>query len=170
MLNQEIVSMLNEQVNKELYSVYLYLDVRNFYEGYNLNGFSNWFNVQMQEERDHAALFQTYLLNNGEKVLLKDIPAPNSNFSDLKAPLETVLEHEKYITASINNIYSAAYNSKDFRTMQFLDWFIKEQSEEEKNSDDLIKKYDLFCADGKGLYLVDSELAARVYTPPTLVI
>lgn len=170
MLNKEITLLINDQINKELYSVYLYLDVYNYYESYNLNGFGNWFNVQIQEEKDHAMLFQKYLLNSNEKIILKDIKAPNSNFSDLRTPLEAVVEHEKFITESINNIYSVAYGDKDYRTMQFLDWFIKEQSEEEKNSDDLIKKYDLFCTDGKGLYLVDSELATRVYAPPSLII
>ena len=80
------------------------------------------------------------------------------------------LEHEQYVTASINNIYAAAFKINDFRTMQFLDWFIKEQGEEEKNADENIKKFDLFGSDPKGLYMLDSEMKARVYAPPSLVL
>ena len=79
-------------------------------------------------------------------------------------------EHEQYITASINAIYEEAHNNKDFRTMQFLDWFIKEQGEEEKNADENIKKFDLFANDSKGLYMLDSELKTRIYNPPSLVL
>ena len=88
----------------------------------------------------------------------------------LKDPLVAGLEHEQYVTSLIHNIYDAAYSVKDFRTMQFLDWFVKEQGEEEKNADDLIKKMDLFGSDPKSLYMLDSELAARVYTAPSLVL
>ncbi len=170
MLNNEVVRLLNEQVNKEFYSAYLYLDMANYYLYENLNGFGNWFTIQAQEERDHANLFMTYLLNNSERVQLSAIAKPDKAFSDLKAPLTEALVHEQYVTASINEIYSAALAVKDYRTVQFLDWFVKEQGEEEKNTDELIKKYELFAHDGKGLYLLDSELAARVYTAPSLVL
>ncbi|MPN29639.1 putative bacterial non-heme ferritin [bioreactor metagenome] len=80
------------------------------------------------------------------------------------------LEHERKVTASINNIYAVAYGLKDFRTMQFLDWFVKEQGEEEHNADSIIKKYDLFGSDPKGLYMLDNELGTRVYAPPSLVL
>ena len=170
MLQKEIATMLNDQLNMEFYSAYLYLDMYGYYADKNLNGFANWFNVQAQEERDHAMLFMKYLLNNSEKVGLKAIDAPSTSFSTFRDPLQAAYEHECRVTASINNIYDAAYRQKDFRTMQFLDWFVKEQGEEEKNVDDIIKKYELFAGDPKGLYLLDSELAARVYAPPSLVI
>lgn len=170
MLDKNVVSMLNDQVNMEWYSAYLYLGIYGYYMDQNLNGFGNWFYVQTQEERDHAMLFVKYLLNNDEKVILQDVKAPNMTFNDFREPSNTAFEHEKNVTASINKIYAAAYEQKDFRTMQFLDWFVKEQGEEEKNTEDIVKKYDLFGKDAKGLYLLDSELAARVYTPPTLVI
>lgn len=170
MLDKKVASMLNEQVNMEWYSAYLYLDIYGYYMDQNLNGFGNWFYVQTQEERDHAMLFVKYLLNNDEKVILQDVKAPNMTFNDFREPSNAAFEHEKNVTASINKIYAAAYEQKDFRTMQFLDWFVKEQGEEEKNTEDIVKKYDLFGKDAKGLYLLDSELAARVYTPPTLVI
>lgn len=170
MLNSEVAKLLNEQINKEFYSAYLYMDMANYYADQSLNGFEHWFIVQMQEERDHALLFRQYLLNNSEKITLTEIAGPDSSYTDFKAPLTKALEHEQFVTASINAIYEAAYNTKDFRTMQFLDWFIKEQGEEEKNADDNIKKYDLFGSDPKGLYMLDNELKARVYTAPSLVL
>nr|WP_314458682.1 ferritin [uncultured Clostridium sp.] len=170
MLNKEIVAKINKQINFELYSAYVYLDISNYYADQNLNGFANWFKIQTQEERDHAMLFMDYLLQNGEKIVLADIKAPSFDFTDFRQPAMEAFEHEIKVTAAIHDIYGAAYELKDFRTMQFLDWFVKEQSEEEKNTDEIIKRYDLFGSDAKGLYLLDSELAARVYTPPTLVI
>ncbi len=170
MLNKELVSLLNKQINKELYSAYFYLDIYSYYTDQNLNGFSNWFYVQTQEEKDHAMLFMKYLLNNNEKVVLQDIKASDMPFHDFREPLHAAFEHELKVTESINNIYAFAYENKDFRTMQFLDWFVKEQGEEEKNTEELIKRFDLFGNDAKGLYLIDSELAARIYTPATLVL
>jgi ferritin len=103
-------------------------------------------------------------------VALRDVKAPGMVFSDFREPANAAFEHEKKVTASINNIYAVAYSLKDFRTMQFLDWFVKEQGEEEKNTEDIVKRYDLFGNDARGLYLLDAELAARVYAPATLVI
>ena len=170
MLNEKVASLINEQINKEFYSAYLYLDMSNYYNESGLNGFGNWFMVQAQEERDHALLFLQYLQNNGGKVTLGEIKAPNITFSNFSSPLQESLKHEQFVTASINNIYDEASQIKDYRTMQFLDWFIKEQGEEEKNSEDLIMKYNVFGSDAKGLYMLNSELAARVYTAPSLVL
>ena len=170
MLNQKLVSMLNNQVNLEWYSAYLYLDIHGYYTDKNLNGFGNWYFVQTQEERDHALLFMNYLLNNGERFILKDIKAPQNKFEDFRQPAEAAFEHEKLVTSSINEIYSVAYELKDFRTMQFLDWFVKEQGEEEKNAEDILKRYELFGKDARGLYLLDSELGTRVYAAPSLVL
>ncbi len=170
MLNEKVSSLINEQINKEFYSAYLYLDMSNYYNEAGLNGFGNWFKVQAQEERDHALLFLQYLQNNGEKVTLSEIKSPNITFSSFMSPLQESLKHEQFVTASINNIYSEASNIKDYRTTQFLDWFIKEQGEEEKNAEDLILKYNVFGSDAKGLYMLNQELAARVYAPPSLVL
>ncbi len=170
MLNEKIAKMLNEQVNKELHSSYLYLDMANYYYDNNLNGFGNWFDVQTKEENAHAMLFIQYLRNNGIEIVLEAIPAPDFKFKNFKEPLTAAYEHEKFITASIHDIYAEAYLAKDFRTMQFLDWFVKEQGEEEQNSDDLCKRYDLFGTDAKGLYLLDNELAGRVFTEPDLTL
>lgn len=170
MLNKEIVDKINKQINFELYSAYIYLDMANYYSDSNLNGFANWFKIQTQEERDHAMLFMDFLLNNSEKVVLEDVKAPNIVYTDFRQPPVAAYEHECKVTAAIHDIYAVAYELKDFRTMQFLDWFVKEQSEEEKNTDEIIKRYDLFGTDAKGLYLLDSELGARVYTAPSLVL
>lgn len=170
MLDKKVAELLNAQINKELYSAYIYLEMANYYSDEGLNGFENWFYIQTQEERDHAMLFRTYLLNNGEKVTLEPIEAPQKTYDNFRAPLETALEHERYVTSLINTIYDAAYSVKDFRTMQFLDWFVKEQCEEEKNTDDLIKHFDLFGSDAKGLYMLDNELGTRVYSAPSLVL
>lgn len=103
-----------------------------------MNGFANWFNIQAQEERDHALLFKDFLLNNGEEVKLEAIAAPDVPFPDLRAPLTAALEHEKFITASIYDIFDAATAGKEYRAFKILNWFISEQEEEEKNSDELI--------------------------------
>ncbi len=170
MLDKKVSELLNEQINKEFYSAYLYLDFANYYADEGLNGFSNWYQVQAQEERDHALLFIKYLQNNGEKVTLDVIAKPDKALDSTMAPLKAGLEHERYVTSLIHNIYDAAYSVKDFRTMQFLDWFVKEQGEEETNADNLIKKMELFGSDAKSLYMLDNELGARVYTAPSLVL
>lgn len=170
MLNEKVAQLLNTQVNKEFYSAYLYLDKANYYKEEGLNGFANWYTIQAQEERDHAMLFIQYLQNNNGKVVLEAIDKPDIEFDAFDKPLREGLKHEQYVTGLIHTIYDAAYTEKDFRTMQFLDWFVKEQGEEETNAEDLIKKYELFGKDSKGLYMLDSELAQRVYSAPSLVL
>ena len=170
MLNEKVAQLINEQVNKEFYSAYLYLDFSNYYSDEGLDGFANWYKIQAQEERDHAMLFVQYLQNNGEKVTLEAIAKPDVELTSAKSVLEETLKHEQYVTSLIHNIYDAAYSVKDFRTMQFLDWFVKEQGEEETNADNLVKKYALFGDDPKSLYMLDNELAGRVYSAPSLVL
>lgn len=169
-MDAKVKELLNEQINKEFYSAYLYLEFSNYYDTEGLDGFANWYMVQAQEERDHAMLFYRYLLNNDEKVTLKAIDQPDCSLTDHMAPLKKGLEHEKYVTELINTIYQAAHEVKDFRTMQFLDWFVNEQGEEEKNASDMITKMELFGTDGKGLYMLNEELKARAYSAPSLVL
>lgn len=170
MLSKKVVELLNDQVNKEFYSAYLYLDMSNYYKNEGLDGFANWYKIQAQEERDHAVLFIEYLQQNGEAVVLEAIGKPDKEFSKFTDPLEAGAEHERFVTGLIHNIYAAAYDEKDFRTMQFLDWFVKEQGEEETNAKDMITKMELFGADPKSLYMLNQELAARVYNAPSLVL
>lgn len=169
-MNKKVADLLNDQINKEFYSAYLYLDMSNYFERRGLNGFANWYMIQAQEERDHAMLFFKYLHNNGEKVTLEAIGKPDKKFKKDMDVLKAGLEHEEYVTSLINNIYDAAYKVKDFRTMQFLDWFIKEQGEEETNANDMITKMELFGSDPKGLYMLNQELAGRTYSAPSLVL
>ena len=169
-MDRKVADLLNQQVNKEFYSAYLYLDMANYYIDLDLDGFGNWYTIQAQEERDHAMLFVQYLQNNGEKVTLEAIDKPDKVFETPLDPLVAAAEHERYVTDLIHKIYEAAYEVKDFRTMQFLDWFVKEQGEEEKNADGMVRKYQLFGSDAKSLYLVNQELAARVYSAPSLVL
>ena len=170
MLNQKVADLLNQQINKEFYSAYLYLDFSNYYEAAGLDGFANWYKVQAQEERDHAMLFYQYLQNNNCPVTLEAIEKPNVKLENTMDALKAGLAHEEYVTSLINAICAAAQEVNDFRTLQFLDWFIKEQGEEETNATDLITKMELFGSDPKSLYMLNSELAARVYTAPSLVL
>lgn len=170
MLDSKVRELLNQQINKEFYSAYLYLDFSNYFERRGLDGFANWYYIQAQEERDHAMLFYRYLQNNDELVELDAIAKPDKTFKCDMDVLKAGLEHEIYVTSLINDIYDAAYTKKDFRTMQFLDWFVKEQGEEETNANDLISKMELFGSDPKSLYMLNSELAARIYSAPSLVL
>lgn len=161
MLNPTISALLNQQITKELHSAYIYLDISNYYDSHSLSGFTNWFDLQAQEELDHAKLFIAYLRDNGEKIVLETIEKPNQTFTDFKEPLTVALDHERYITKSINEIYGEAHKQGDFRTMQFLNWFVEEQLEEEKNAEELCDRFDLFGKDSKGLYMIDKELGNR---------
>lgn len=169
-MDQKVAGLLNDQINKELYSAYLYLDMANFYAAKGLDGFANWYEIQAKEEQDHAMLFYKYLHNNSQTVTLGAIAKPDKEFKALADPLNAAYEHEQYVTSLINAIYAAAQEAHDYRTVQFLDWFVKEQGEEEKNSADLITKLELFGGDAKGLYMLNSELGARVYSTPSLQI
>ncbi len=170
MLKQNVTDLLIGQIGKELYSAYLYLDMSNYYHHANLDGFGNWFRIQAKEELDHAMLFLQYLQNNSIKVTLGEIPAPSETFSDFRAPLAAALKHEQYVTSLIDTLYRTASGADDFRTLQFLDWFVKEQGEEEKNTEALLGRFDLFGTDPTGLYMLDSELKSRTYNPPSLVL
>ena len=169
-MDKKVAGLLNDQINKELYSAYLYLDMANFYDEKGLDGFANWYEIQAKEEQDHAMLIYQYLHNNNEKVTLEAIAKPDKTFTTLLDPLTAGLAHEQYVTSLINNIYTAAQEVKDFRTTQFLDWFIKEQGEEEKNSSDQITKMELVGDDARSLYMLNEELKSRVYSAPSLVL
>ena len=169
-MDKKVHELLNDQINKELYSAYLYLDFSNYFKAQGLDGFANWYMIQAQEERDHAMLFYTYLQNENQEVTLKAIDKPDKVLDSSMTVLKAGLEHEEYVTSLINDIYAAAYDVRDFRTMQFLDWFVKEQGEEETNANDMISKMELFGSDPKGLYMLNQELGTRVYSAPSLVL
>ena len=168
-MDKNVSRLLNEQINKEFFSAYFYLDIANFYGARGLNGFANWYEVQAREEQDHAMLMYRYLHNNGEAVTLEAIAKPEQRFDDLMTPLKATLEHERYVTSQVNAIYTAAQKIGDYRTVQFLDWFVKEQGEEEKNASDLISRFELFGHDSKGLYDLDAEYKTRTYIAPSVL-
>ena len=167
-LDANVSDLMNTQINKELYSAYLYLTFADYYEGRGLKGYANWYMIQVQEEVAHAKVLRRYLLDNDVDVRMLAIDQPDKTFSDDKAPLEAGLEHERYVTSLINGCYAAAFEVHDFRTMQLLDWFVKEQGEEEANATDLIKSYERFGNNSEGLYQLDREYATRAFMPPTM--
>ena len=156
-MDKTVHELLNQQVNKEFYSAYLYLEFSNYFKAKGLDGFANWYMIQAQEERDHAMLFYTYLQNQNQTVTLEAIDKPEPSITCHMDVLKAGLAHEEYVTSLINGIYSAAYD-------------VKEQGEEETNANDLISKMELFGSDPKSLYMLNQELAARVYTAPSLVL
>ena len=169
-MNNKVVTLLNDQINKEFYSAYLYLDIANYYQDMNLNGYANYYNIQAQEERDHALLFMQYMQNNGLKVTLEAIAKPDKTFDSVLSPMEVAAGHERYVTSLINNIYRESHADGDYRTMKFLDWFIDEQMEEENSADTMIGQYKLFGGSPQGLYQLNQEYAGRVYTAPSLTL
>ena len=170
MLDKKVAELINKQVNHEFYSEYLYLDFANYYNEVGLDGFAHYFDIQAQEERDHAMLMRTYLFNNGEKVTFTEIAKPDMECKEIEDALRYSLKHEQYVTSLINKFYKASSEVDDYRTMQCFDWFVKEQGEEEKSADDLLKKFELYGRDPKGLYALNQELLGRTYAAPTLTL
>lgn len=169
MLNKKVADLLNDQINKEMYSAYLYLDFANFYTTKGLDGYANWYRIQAQEEMDHAIGILNYLQDNDYAVTLAAIAKPDKELKALEDPLRYALEHEQYVTELIHRIYHEAHEIHDYRTMKFLDWYVQEQGEEEKNANDMISKFELFGHDPKALYQLNSELANRTYTTASIL-
>lgn len=168
MINEKVAKVLNDQVNKELYSAYLYLAMSAYFSNIGLLGFANWMRVQVQEEQAHAMLMYDFLINRGEKVILTAIDAPPKDFESPLGVMEESLAHEVYVTSLINNIITVAEEVKDRATMSYFNWFIDEQVEEEANAKDIIDKLKLIGDDKSALYLLDKDLSARVFTPPVI--
>ena len=167
-LDTNVGNILTQQINKEFYSAYLYLTFADFYEEQGLKGFANWYVIQSQEELAHARILRRYLLDNDWTPTMEAIAKPDLTFSKVVEPIKAAYEHEQFITASINECYAVAQKVNDFRTMQLLDWYVKEQGEEEANAADLLKAAELFGGDPKNLFDLDRENAARVFVAPTM--
>ena len=131
-----------------------------------LSGFANWFMVQYKEEMEHAMRLYNYLNNQGGKIHLKAIDEPPSTFKDPMDMFQKTLKHEQFVTKSINTLMDLAIKEKDHATQIFLQWFVTEQIEEEGNDNDIIEKLELAGSKGNGLFMIDKELATRIYTPP----
>ena len=165
-----MIQALNDQVNKELFSAYFYLAMQAYFSSINLDGFANFFQVQVQEERDHALGFFNYLNKIGGKVTLAEIQKPQTEFSSPQEVFELTLKHEQFVTQSIYSLMDIAREVKDHTTDIFLQWFITEQAEEEENVTRVLNKLKLIKGDGAGLFMIDSELAQRSYVPDVIPI
>lgn len=167
-MNEKLEKAFNNQINKEFYSEYLYLSMLAYFERMNLQGFKNWMNVQMQEEHAHAMGMFNYLHERGGKVELQSIDKPRTDWASPLEVFEHVLEHEKYVTSLINELMDVAEEVKDRAAISFVDWYLKEQVEEEANVSNVLKTLKLICNDTNCLYMYDKELATRVFNPPVI--
>lgn len=168
MISEKMENAFNDQINKELYSEYLYLSMQAYFERMNLTGFTNWMTVQVQEEHAHAMGMYNYLHERGGKVELMAIDKPQT---DWKSPLdvfEHVLEHEKFVTSRINALMDVAEEEKDRAALSFLDWYLKEQVEEESNVGGVLAKLQLIGDDKHALLLLDKDLQARTFVAPVI--
>lgn len=169
MLSPKLQDAINEQVNAEMWSAYLYLSMAMHFQAEGRPGIANWFNVQFQEELAHAEILRNYVNARGGRVVLKAIAAvPTTWASELDA-FENTLEHEQKVTSLINNLYALAEEEKDYATRERLNWFVSEQVEEEDNCRTLIDRLKLVGDNGLALYTFDQELAARTYTAPSIL-
>jgi len=166
MLSKKMENALNEQINKEMYSAYLYMSMSAHSTNIGLTGFANWFMVQYKEEMEHAMKIYDYINNQCGKVTLNAIDKPISNFKDAMDMFQKTLKHEQFITKSINQLVDLSIKEKDHATHIFLQWFVTEQIEEEGNDNDIIAKLKLAGDKGNGLFIIDKEIGTRVYTPP----
>ncbi len=161
MMKPEIQTAMNAQINEELFSAYLYAAMVNYFEEINLKGAAKWMRIQVQEEMAHAHKFFEYMVSRNAKIILKAINGPKSDWKSPLAAWEAAYKHECHITECINRLYAKASDMKDPATMQFLDWFVNEQVEEESNTSDIVAQMKMVKDAPGGLFLLDRELAAR---------
>ncbi|MBQ2541242.1 MAG: ferritin [Paludibacteraceae bacterium] len=164
MISKRLEDAINAQINAEMWSAYLYLSMSAYCQDQGYSGMANWFFIQFKEEQDHAQIFYNYLISRGGRVLLKAIDAVDTEWASPLAAFEATYAHEQHVTALINNLMTIAIEEKDYAAQSRLQWFIDEQVEEEENAVDLINKLRMLDGNGYGLYVLDQELAARVYT------
>ncbi|MDE7407068.1 MAG: ferritin [Muribaculaceae bacterium] len=170
MLSNKMQDALNEQINAELWSAYLYLSMSMHYANTGYPGIANWFKVQFQEEQAHAEIFMNYINQRGGRVVLKPIAeVPVSAWATPVDVFTATLEHERKVTGLINNLYALAEAEHDYATRDRLTWFVTEQVEEEDNAQQLIDKFKMVGTDGMGLYMLDTELAGRTYVAPSIL-
>lgn len=167
MLSKRMVEALNEQINAEMWSAYLYLSMSLNAAAKGHKGVANWFAIQFKEEQDHAQILINYTLSRGGEVKLAPIAEVETSWKNPLAMFKDTLEHEKKVTALITKLYEIAVEEKDYPTQNRLKWFIDEQVEEEENAQDIIDSLDKVGDDGLGLYMVDRELGSRTYSAPS---
>ena len=167
MINKKITDAFNVQINAETYSAYLYWSMSASLEAMNLPGFANWMRVQAQEEMTHALKFYSHIIERGGKVILTAIDGPPTEWKDVKAVMQSTLEHEQKVTGLINGLMDLTLQEKDHAGSMFLQWFVTEQVEEESTAMDVLGKLEIAGDTAGGLYMLDKEMAARVFVPPT---
>ncbi len=168
MINEKMEKAFNDQINKELYSEYLYLSMKAYFERLNLKGFVNWFNVQVQEEHAHAMGMFDYVHERGGEVELEAIEKPETKWESPLACFEQVLEHEEFVTSRINALMDVADEVKDRASLSFLNWYLKEQVEEEASVGDVLATLRLIGDDKKALLMLDKDLSTRTFVQPVI--
>lgn len=166
MISKKIEDALNQQINAETYSAYLYWSMSAALEGMNLPGFANWMRMQAQEEMAHAMKLYHHIIERGGDVTLTAIDGPPTSWDSAKAVIEATLEHEQHVTSLINKLMDLANGEKDHASSMFLQWFVTEQVEEEATAMDILGKLEVAGGTAGGLYMLDKEMAGRVFTPP----
>jgi ferritin len=161
MIPKTIQDATNEQINKELYSSYLYLSMAAYFESKNLPGFAKWMRVQADEETKHGMKFYQHLVDRGGRVLLKGIAAPRTDWKSNLDVFKETQSHEAAVTASINNLYELALKEKDYPAQVLLQWYITEQVEEEKNAAEIVQQLELIDAHGTAVLMLDHQLGKR---------
>ncbi len=167
MLNSKIEAAINAQINAEMWSAYHYLSMSAWCAKEGKPGMANWFEIQFREEQDHARIFFNYVLQRGGKVTLAPIDAVPTEWKSALDVFESTLAHEQKVTSLINDIFALTLSENDYATQSMLKWFIDEQVEEEENAQNLIDQLRMIGDNGYGLYALDKELAARVYSTPS---
>ena len=167
MIGTKMKTALNGQVNAELYSAYLYLSMAAYFESTNLSGMANWMRVQTQEEQFHAIKIYNHILERGGKVTLDAIEAPPSEWDSPLSVFKSGLEHEQKVTGLINDLVYLAREEKDNASEIFLQWFVNEQVEEEDNAGTIVGQLELIKDSPQALFMMDKDLAQRIFTPPT---
>ncbi len=163
MINEKIQDVLNAQINKEFYSAYLYLAMSAYFDEIGLEGFSNWTKVQAREEVDHGMILFDFIIERNGKVQLSQIVVPENISGSPLEIFEKIYEHEKYVTDSINCVASMSDDECDLASRNFIDWYIAEQVEEERNAYEIILKLKMFGDDKATLYHIDKDLQERTY-------
>ncbi len=169
MISKKMTEKLNYQLNREIFSAYLYVSMAAYAMSEGFAGTANWFNIQVQEELVHAQKFYNYINGQGERVILAAIEAPEIDFNSLKDLFEKTLKHEKEVTALINGLVALARKENDYATDAFLQWFVTEQVEEELNPTEILQKLKIAGNDGNALFMIDKDLGQRVFVAPTQV-
>lgn len=170
MLKKKILKTLNDQINAEMFSSYLYLSMESYFQSISLKGFAAWMRVQAQEEMMHAMKFYDFVNERGGKVTLEAIAKPETTWATPLAAFEAVLKHEEHVTSLINNLVDLAISEKDHASNNFLQWFVAEQVEEEASASEVVEKLRLIQDNPSGLFMVDAELGRRVFTLPATAV